>query len=235
MMGMRGISSSPYGRGWGICTVHPKMWSVYGFGDSRREASIINLEGEKVAEQKDFEKSHKKDQREYTGYTVKKYTPMAYADGTDAVKGLGNGDFQVSQYQDYIVIRYSDVLLMAAELGSSKAKTYLNHVRKRAYTIDNEGTVSSSYAEVEPTQENIMKERMLEFAFEGLRYWDLLRQGVDYAAQQIAESGVAVYNGNNPATVSISAQHIIEKGGLMQIPSNQITLSGNVLKQNTGW
>lgn len=27
---------------------------------------------------------------------------------------------------------------------------------------------------------------MLEFAFEGQRYWDLLRQGVDYAASQIA-------------------------------------------------
>lgn len=235
MMGVRGISSSPYGKGWGACTVHPKMWSAYGSGDTRRTASIINLEGEGVAAAKDFEKKHKKDQREYTGYTVKKYTTMAYADGTDAVEGLGDGDFQISQYQDFLVVRFSDVLLMAAELGSANAKTYLNTVRKRAYTTDSEGSISGEFKEVEPTKENIMKERMLEFAFEGQRYWDLLRQGVEYAAGQIAESGVQVLNGNNPATVSIDAQNIITKKGLMQIPSNQIRLSGNVLKQNAGW
>lgn len=235
MMGVRSISFSPYGRGWGACTVHPKMWNAFSSGDTRREGSIINFDVEGVSAMTDFEKNHKKDQREYTGYSVKKYTPMAYADGTDAVTGLGKGDFQISQYQDFIVMRYADVLLMAAELGSTNARKYLNDVRRRAYTVDSNGSVSDRFTEVEPTQENIMKERMLEFAFEGLRYWDLLRQGVDYAAQQIAESGVSVLNGGNPATVSINAQNIITKRGLMQIPSNQITLSGNVLKQNNGW
>lgn len=233
MMGIRGFNASPYGKGWGGCTVNPKMWKAYPEGDTRREASIIDLAGEGIASQKDFEKNCIKDQREYTGYTVKKYTPMAYADGTPAVDGLGKGDFQISQYQDYVVVRYSDVLLMAAELGSPNAKEYLNQVRRRAYTKD--GELSPKYTEVEATPENIHAERMLEFAFEGIRYWDLLRRGVDYAASQIAESGVKVLSGNVETTITISAQNLISKKGLMQIPNNQITLSNNVLKQNEGW
>ena len=41
-----------------------------------------------------------------------------------------------------------------------------------------------------------MNERMLEFAFEGQRYWDLLRQGVEYAASQIATNTSVTSGGN---------------------------------------
>lgn len=241
MMGIRSIISAPYGQGWGACTVHPKMVNAYGNGDTRRTASIVDLSGEGITKVKDFEKTHLKDQREYTGYTVKKYTPMAEWRQDDSGKwsevnevlGKGKGDFQISQYQDFIVMRYSDVLLMASELGSPNAKTYLNRVRKRAYTSN--GTLASNYADVEATKENIMKERMLEFAFEGQRYWDLLRQGIDYAASQIAESGVSVASGGIADEVVIQAGKIRATQGLSQIPNNQITLSNAVLKQNPGW
>jgi len=227
MMGMRGFNFSPYGTGWGGCTVHPKMWNVYDANDTRRGASIINYELEGISKKADFEKNHLSDQREYTGYTVKKYTPMAFADGTAAVVGLGDGNFMISQYQDFVVMRYADVLLMAAELGSPNAQDYLNKVRQRAF--------GPGFTVVPPTKENIMKERMLEFAFEGQRHWDLLRQGIEYAAQQKAESGVNVLSGNKPETVTINAQNIIKTKGLSQIPINQIILSNNVLKQNEGW
>lgn len=241
MMGIRGLISVPYGQGWGSCTVHPKMVGAYGNGDTRCGASIIDLAGEGIAGMTDFEKTHLKDQREYTGYTVKKYTPMSEwrqdeATGTwsqvNAVVGLGSGDFQISQYQDFVVMRYSDVLLMAAELGSTNAKAYLNQVRRRAYTVD--GTVASNFTEVEATKESILNERMLEFAFEGQRYWDLLRQGVDYAAAQIAGT-THVKSGNTDDAVTIQADKIKATKGLSQIPYNQITLSDNVLKQNAGW
>jgi hypothetical protein len=80
-----------------------------------------------------------------------------------------------------------------------------------------------------------MSERAREFAFEGLRYWDLLRQGVDVAAQAIAASSGSVLSGGVDDNVSISADRIIATKGLSQIPNNQITLSNNVLKQNAGW
>lgn len=240
MMGVRGVISAPYGQGWGACTVNPKIVNAFGNGDSRKTASVIDLEGEGITKGKDFEKTHVKDQREYTGFTVKKYTPMGEwrqdKDGVwsqvNAVLGLGEGDFQTSQYQDFVVMRYSDVLLMAAELGSPKAKEYLNQVRRRAYTVA--GKVSSYFTEVEATKENILKERMLEFAFEGQRYWDLLRQGIDYAAAQIAGT-TNVLSGNSPDVVSIQVDKIKATKGLSQIPYNQITLSNNVLKQNAGW
>ena len=76
---------------------------------------------------------------------------------------------------------------------------------------------------------------MYEFAFEGQRYWDLLRQGVDYAASQIEESGLSVLTGNQEEIVVIRKDNITSKKGLMQIPENQITLSNGVLKQNAGW
>ena len=245
-MGLRSyLGHAPYGRGWGGCTVNPKMWTAYGTGDERRSASIINVEGEGIFKDRGYEPSYK-DQREYTGYSVKKYTPMSKwskdeASGTwslvDEVSGLGKGDFQISQYQDFIVMRYADVLLMAAELGSSNAQDYLNKVRQRAYSSkDDEGSlvVSSNYRELTATKENIMNERMLEFAFEGQRYWDLLRQGVNYAASQIA-TNTPVTSGGSPDNVTIKESDVVKKQGLSQIPNNQITLSNGVLKQNEGW
>lgn len=245
-MGLRSyLGHAPYGRGWGGCTVNPKMWTAYGTGDERRSASIINIEGEGIFKDSGYEPSYK-DQREYTGYSVKKYTPMSKwskdeASGTwslvDEVSGLGKGDFQISQYQDFIVMRYADVLLMAAELGSSNAQDYLNKVRQRAYSSkDDEGSlvVSSNYRELTATKENIMNERMLEFAFEGQRYWDLLRQGVNYAASQIA-TNTPVTSGGSPDNVTIKESDVVKKQGLSQIPNNQITLSNGVLKQNEGW
>ena len=245
-MGLRSyLGHAPYGRGWGGCTVNPKMWTAYGTGDERRSASIINVEGEGIFKDSGYEPSYK-DQREYTGYSVKKYTPMSKwskdeASGAwslvDEVSGLGKGDFQISQYQNFIVMRYADVLLMAAELGSSNAQDYLNKVRQRAYSSkDDEGSlvVSSNYRELTATKENIMNERMLEFAFEGQRYWDLLRQGVNYAASQIA-TNTPVVSGGSPDNVTIKESDIVKKQGLSQIPNNQITLSNGVLKQNEGW
>ena len=245
-MGLRNyLGHAPYGRGWGGCTVNPKMWTAYGTGDERRSASIINVEGEGIFKDSNYEPSYK-DQREYTGYSVKKYTPMSKwskdeASGAwtlvDEVSGLGKGDFQISQYQDFIVMRYADVLLMAAELGSSNAQDYLNKVRQRAYSSkDDEGSlvVSSNYRELTATKENIMNERMLEFAFEGQRYWDLLRQGVNYAASQIA-TNTPVTSGGNPDNVTIKESDVVKKQGLSQIPESQITLSNGVLKQNEGW
>ena len=121
-------------------------------------------------------------------------------------------------------MRYADVLLMAAELGSSNAQNYFDMVRERA------GLQPKAV-----TKENIMEERRLEFAFEGQRYWDLLRQGLEVAAATIAESGYSVLSGGVSDKVVIKAENIIKTKGHCQIPTSQITLSKNVLVQNPGW
>ncbi|HEX6431972.1 MAG TPA: RagB/SusD family nutrient uptake outer membrane protein, partial [Niastella sp.] len=168
----------------------------------------------------------KKDQREYTGYYLKKYSPMADAAGKSLAEKMGAVNFMLGQFQDYVSIRYADVLLMAAELGSANAQKYFDDVRKRAF--------GASYIQKTVSQANIMIERRLEFAGEGIRYWDLLRQGVSVAASTIAES-VILQNGGTNATKTILASKITETKGLVQIPTVQITLSDNVLDQNAGW
>ena len=231
MVGMRSLNSAPYGKGWGALTVNPAFVNQFKRGDTRRAASVIDMVGEGITALPDFEASYK-DQREYTGYTVKKYSPLCFADGTSASKEDGTGDFQLSNHQDYVLIRYADVLLMAAELGSPNAQSYFDQVRKRAYTSD--GVLSSNYSPLSATKANIMQERALEFAFESINYWDLLRQGVDYAATKLATT-TSVYSGGIPDVVIIGADRLRATKGLSQIPNNQITLANGTLKQNAGW
>jgi hypothetical protein len=223
MLGMRNLPVAPYGRGWGALTVNPQFVNQYEAGDTRKKASIIDIVNEGIVNADAFEASYK-DQREYTGYVIKKYSPLCFADGTSAVKIDGSGGFQEQNHQDWVIMRYADVLLMAAELGSGNAQSYLDQVRSRA-----------GLQPITVSQENIMKERRFEFAFEAINYWDLLRQGVDYAAQKIATDGIDVMSGGNADKVIISAQNITAKKGLSQIPQNQIILSSGVLKQNEGW
>ena len=143
------------------------------------------------------------------------------------------GDFQISQYQHRVLVRYSDVLLLAAELGSAKAQDYLDMVRQRAFTLDN-GSLSPGYSQIAATRENIWNERQKEFVGEGIRYWDELRQGLNTAARQIAGTTKTLSAGNED-DVTITAENIINKRGFCQIPLTQITLSNGVLKQNPGW
>ncbi len=218
MFGMRGFSSYPYGQGWGI-TVNSKLWNSYSPNDTRQVASVIGIEEEGLGLNKDG-------QREYTGYYTKKYTPASDKNNNPVTDGLGAGSFQISQFQDYIVMRYSDVLLMAAELGSANAQNYFDQVRQRAY--------KGNFTSIPVNQANIMKERHLEFALEGIRYWDLLRQGVSVAAAEIAET-TTLSDGSTPITKTITAAKIQATNGLSQIPNTQITLSGGVLQQNAGW
>jgi hypothetical protein len=220
MLGIRIQSIYPYGMGWGACTVDPKLWNAYDANDTRRKATIISIADEGL----DFQ--NKKDQREYTGYYNKKYTPMADSAGKSLAEKMGGISFQISQYQDYVSIRYADVLLMAAELGSPNAQTYFDAVRKRAW--------GSNFVQIPVSQANIMNERRLEFAGEGIRYWDLLRQGINVAASTIAETAT-VQNGGANATVTIQASNITQTKGLSQIPYTQITLSNGTLQQNAGW
>jgi starch-binding outer membrane protein, SusD/RagB family len=228
MFGLRDGNYAPYGQGWGFGSVNPKLWNQYDDTDTRKTASIISIEDEDV----DFSNSGS---REYTGYYNKKYTPMSSViideeTGEEISKSLaeqlGGVNFMIGQYQDYIMIRYADVLLMAAELGSANAQAYFDQVRERAY--------QEEFSSIPVTPENILNERRLEFAFEGIRYWDLLRQGVDVAASTIGESA-EVLSAGLPETITIKTANILKTRGFQQIPNPQITLSNGVLKQNQGW
>lgn len=225
-LGTRNVCKAPIASGWGICVPNSRFVTRYG-GDPRMASCVVDFAATGFELQADFDKCLI-DSYEYTGYAIRKYAPLCFADGTRESVGfqLGEQHTNITYYIDYTVIRFADVLLMHSELNADA--TGINRVRARV------GLPAVGYSE-----DALRDERARELAFEGIRYWDLLRYGKDgsYAAQQIAEmqDGVSVYNGGVKATTTFDVADFTSKKGLMQIPNSEITLSGNVLTQNAGW
>ena len=250
-MGLRWHDGTPYpySWGWGQATVLKKYWeSVFEDGDTRKTASIIAVHEELQDGTSTISANgtvnpvgasfNSTQFADYTGYFNKKYVPLSVP-GVDETTGSykfieypssiqASSDPQVDQFQDWVIIRFADVLLMAAELGSPNAQTYMNEVRDRAFGDETHRITVSV--------ENIRKERQRELAFEGIRYWDLLRYGSAVAAQEINTTEV-VKEGDVDKT-----KHIVfdtQKDGLFQIPRDEIDKSViegvEYLVQNPGW
>ncbi len=217
MVGLRGTVPAPYYEGWGIAVVNPSAWSMFEPGDTiRKRASIISIADENIGY------TPPSDQFQYTGYYWKKYTPMLQGNAPS----LG-GDFQIDNFDNYAVIRFADVLLMGAELNLmtdlATAQQDYNAVRDRAFA----GDVSHRKTLTQDAggMSLIMNERRLELAFEGQRYWDLLRQGLAAAKAAI----------DNPTGDQFNVSFPTATRGLFEIPESQISLSNGTLKQNPGW
>ncbi|BAV09555.1 Starch-binding associating with outer membrane [Filimonas lacunae] len=218
MVGLRGIDRiSYYYKGWGSATVSPKLYNAYEAADSiRRKASFMAIAEEGI----DFTPSS--DQFQYTGYFWKKYTPLVQNKPDD-----NGGDFQIDNYDNYVVIRFADVLLMGAELNLlsdlGKAQLYYNRVRDRAFKNDitHRKILTGDAAGVKL----VLEERRLELALEGMRYWDLLRQGTTAAKQAI----------DNATGDDFNVTFRAETQGLFAIPQTQIDQSNSTITQNPGW
>lgn len=179
-------------------------------------------------------------------YLAKK--SMYYA-GEDANMGTGGWGEQRAGI-NYHIMRFSDVLLMAAECAAEggdvdTALEYVNRVRNRAKNmtyvkdVDGSGSNAANYS-VEPYAsfpdkdyaiKAVRFERRLEFGMEGQRLFDIRRWG----------NGVAVMNTyftNEARTITpigIAAKPYQDKHNLMPIPLNAIDLSGDILTQNPGY
>ncbi len=239
-LGLRNVTSfAPYGNGWGACPVTPYANSLFRSGDSRSTATVIDCAAIGA-----YKEQITTDCMDYTGLVNKKYCPLIFTDGTSmpaAETTVDGGNMQTNQDQNWILIRYADVLLMAAELGSANAMQYFNQVRDRAYGAGVHDITTA------PTREQIWNERRLEFMGEGVRYFDLRRQGLDaFVAAQMGQANangqttgnpITIYNNKVPTTISSTyvENNIRTKRGFFQIPNSQITLSGHVYKQNAGW
>lgn len=210
----------PYGQGWGACTVNPKLAAELATDD--RGCSVYDVSSAYAGV---WNQAKTDDIRDYTGFYNNKFCTLSKYDANgglvSAIQDEMAGDFQISQCQDYVLIRYADVLLMHSELSNDAAG--FNQVCQRS-------GVSVAF-----NTENLRQQRKLEFAFEGVRYWDLLRYGLDYAADQIEKSFTEVKLKNSDNLPAFNRQNFLNKKGLLQIPHNQITISGGVLKQNPGW
>jgi len=217
---IRDNSLVPFGQGWGWCTVSPNLWNAYENTDIRKKGYIINVN--ETDEGTDNYQDGKGDHE--TGFWNKKYTNVQY-DAGDGVAGMfynlygGSNHFILWFTADQVLIRYSDVLLMAAELGVNP-QANLDAVRLRA-----------NVPSVPATEANIRNERRLELCFEGLRYYDLLRWGMANSVLNAVNVPVKNYG------VPTQFQGVFrpETKGLLPIPESEIRLSNGVLKQNPGW
>jgi hypothetical protein len=150
---------------------------------------------------------------------------------------------------NYGLIRYADVLLLAAEaeaeVGSlATALDYVNQVRKRAQ--DPTGFVQgspakyqiglyTSFASQDAARTAIRFERKLELAMEGHRFFDLTRWGTGatelnaYAKHELASKYKTM----------TGVSYTPNKSEYLPIPQNQIDLSqvngASVLTQNPGY
>jgi hypothetical protein len=145
----------PVGNGQGLMVMTALVRNQFTNDDARRRGSFFEI----------YTFDQNGDSTFYTSVCLK---------GSGIVTG-GNRVFS----SDVILYRYADVLLMKAEaknaLGQDPSDE-INLVRERAYgtAFNDHVFVNGSKAQ---NDDAILKERLLELAYEGKRWWDLVRFG----------------------------------------------------------
>jgi hypothetical protein len=129
------------------------------------------------------------------------------------------------------LIRYADVLLMAAEAynrkpspDDAKALQYINEVRTRAQLPALTVTGDALF-------QAIKTERRLELMFEGHRYHDLIRWGD--AMNVLKDQGKLIPRGDG-TYFSVPEAGFKERNWLMAIPEQELDVNPN-MTQNTGY
>ena len=150
------------------------------------------------------------------------------------------------------IIKFSEVLLWKAEalieLGrQNEALPIINEIRQRAKNstarlVYSNGDLMANYdiqlyengVNIDWTQENariaLRWERRLEFALEGIRFFDLVRWGV---AAETINNYFQVEKTRVPFLSE--ADFTKNRDEYLPIPQQQINLSEGVYKQNNGW
>ncbi len=187
--------------GWGFIRPKQKMWDAFiaDGGVSRRKQSIMSQQ-ELIAAGGNWTAPNDWD---YEGFFQRKYGSFSNQTG-GPISELNYGT-------NWRHIRYSDVMLMAAEANyrtdEAKARGYINQVRQKRGVPDVTATGNALFIA-------IVKERQVELAFEGVRFQDLVRWGM--AAQELGPLGFAT-----------------GKHELLPIPIYDVSTGG--LSQNSGY
>jgi starch-binding outer membrane protein, SusD/RagB family len=124
------------------------------------------------------------------------------------------------------MIRYADLLLMNAEAYmerggmNDQALTNINLVRERARMSSNTGVPAALTGTL--THDQLERERVVELACEGHRFWDVVRWGV-------AEDRIDITH-----TDGTVVDYVTGKNEFFPIPESQILVS-DALEQNDGY
>ncbi len=188
--------------GWGWSQPLQEFVDGYETGDLRKDVTIF-YEACPQFDGMDYDPAYST-----TGYNVRKFLVTKAVAATSDNSPL-----------NFPVLRYADVLLMKAEalnkLGrTSEAETPLNEVRTRA------GLTAVTGLSQEDFTEKVLQERRMELAFEGQRWFDMIR----------IDDGQWGLNFLH----SIGKVNATEKHLLFPIPLKEIESNPN-LTQNTGY
>jgi starch-binding outer membrane protein, SusD/RagB family len=146
---------------------------------------------------------------------------------------------------NFPIIRYADVLLMAAEADlkvngspSATAIEYFNQVRRRAFGVS--PTAANATTDVTTfTMQDIMDERSRELCFEGVRRADLVRWGTMTTAMQNTQNDVRALapTSYQNAALFASTNYLLNpsKYALFPIPAAFEIAQNTALTQNAGW
>tara|TARA_B110000879_G_scaffold177788_1_gene232559 strand:+ start:326 stop:1888 length:1563 start_codon:yes stop_codon:yes gene_type:complete len=211
--------NSVYKEGWGINIVSKNLYKLYESQDRRRGVTILAPATGTYGES-----------RENSGYYNKKYLvrkdePTVSSD-------------PVSYQNNYRVIRYADVLLMAAEAeaqsGGANAIDYLNQVRERAF---NGASRNYPYNGESDILEAIYKERRLELAGEGHRFFDLVRTGKAKEAFDAYNASIDLESITANQKTERKINFTVDKNEVFPIPLIELNLANSVEKweQNPGY
>jgi len=138
-----------------------------------------------------------------------------------------------TQDRNYIILRYADVLLMAAEIeneisGPDAAYDFVNQVLTRARDTNGDGVEDTASPanwtnfSQEEFRSRILDERRFELLSEGQEWFDTRRRGYDYFLNEV------VNEHNNHSTFDSTTDYeypTAEKNMLLPIPLDEI--SGN--------
>jgi hypothetical protein len=205
---LSGTSAMPYAAGWSTNLPTVDLYNAYENGDQRREGTLFDIAAYAAANPQ-LNITYEVAPYENTNYYSMKYLPY---------KGQTSGQPELNYQNNFRTIRYSEVLLMAAEAynqgpepNDAKAQQYLNQVRRRAFQVTDASHDVTSTGSALYTA--IIKERRLELAMEGDRFFDLVRTG-------------------QAATV-LGSKFKTGKNELFPIPQEEVTVSH--LVQNPGY
>jgi len=202
-------------KGWGFNRPSYDLISTFETDDPRLDATVIFL-GEVLDGVTIFGDPATPDTTFVSGTNqideIEVYNEKVWVPGTSPLDSWGH---------NIRIVRYADVLLMAAEAlnengKASEALVYINQVRARARQ-DNAAILPDITTEDQTTLRTIIwQERRCELAMEGIRFYDLIR--TDRANTVLGPKGF------------IEGKH-----ELLPIPQSEIDLSEGTLDQNPNW
>ncbi len=198
--GMRDYVGPTFATGWSFCPVTPKLVAAMQ-GDPRMEHTIIDgqaLKDQGASYTEGFQN---------TDYFIRKYAGLQDERALD-------GEPALNWANNVRAIRLADVMLMAAEAyarggDETNAKLFLNQVRSRV-------GLANVTASGNALLDAIYKERQLELATEGHRFFDLVRTG--RAAAELGDQGFTA-----------------GKNELLPLPQTELDITEGNLKQNPGY